>query len=194
MIGAGAVSILAAILVGCASAPATRYYTLMPPPAASKSAAATAHIDWELLPVAVPAQVDQPQWVVRTPDGRLAVLEQERWIAPLGEEIRDAVTENLTRAFGPPRTASSAQGAAPWRVRIEVRRFDLLPDREARLAADWSVRGEGVDATCHFDLSSPVSGLDYLGLARAQQEAMSQLAGAIGAALGKAGKGQAIAC
>src|SRR5436309_2906138 len=84
----GAICVVApALLAGCASVQAPRYHTLMPSPAATvRPLAPAGSMAWEVLPVAVPAGVDQPQWVVTTVDGSLAVLEQERWIAPLGEE------------------------------------------------------------------------------------------------------------
>lgn len=187
-------AVLSALGAGCGSAPTTHYYTLMPPPTAANRAPAAAGLDWEMLPVVIPAQVDQPQWVVRKPDGSVAVLEQERWIAPLGDEIRGAVVERLTQSFGPPRSAAPAEGAAQWRIRVDIQRFDLVPNREARLAADWSLRASGVAISCHLNVSNPVTGLDYIGLARAQQQAITQLADAIGAALRSASKGQAITC
>jgi AcrR family transcriptional regulator len=92
-----------ALLAGCGSAQPPRYHTLMPAPASTaRTPAPAGSLAWEVLPVAVPAGVDQPQWVVRTVDGSLAVLEQERWIAPLGEEIRAAVADRLTQDIGTP--------------------------------------------------------------------------------------------
>ncbi|MEO8122849.1 MAG: PqiC family protein [Burkholderiales bacterium] len=191
---AAALATLSALFAGCGSEPTTHYYTLMPPPAANEQAAVVTRLDWDVLPVGVPAQVDQPQWVVRTGNGSLAVLEQERWIAPLGDEIRGAVVERLTNWFGPPRAGAAANGAPSWRIRIDVQRFDLIPNQQARLEVDWSVRSERVAVSCRASVSHPVTGLDYIGLARAQQQAVAQLADAIGAALQAASKGQAIAC
>ncbi len=191
---AAALASLSAQFAGCGSEPTTHYYTLMPPPAANEHTTAVTRLDWDVLPVVVPAQVDQPQWVVRAGNGSLVVLEQERWIAPLGDEIRGAVVERLTHSFGPSHAGPSAHGASALRIRIDVQRFDLIPNDQARLEADWSVRGEGVAVSCHASLSRRVTGPDYIGLARVQQEAVAQLADAIGAALRAASKGQAIAC
>ncbi len=185
---------LSALLTGCGSTPATRYYTLMPPPGADERAVTATRIEWELLPVVIPAQIDQPQWVVRKADGSLAVLEQERWIAPLGDEIRGAVAERLTRAFGPPLATGSAGKAPHWRIRIDVQRFDLIPGRETRLVADWSVRGDGVAISCVTSVTQQVAEPDYVRMAHAQQQAVSKLADAIGAALQAANKEQAFGC
>ena len=76
----------------------------------------------------VPAQVDQPQFVVRRADDTLAVLEQERWIAPVQDEIRAALIEHLSVRLGPPGAAPRA-GARDWRVAIDVQRFDSAPGR-----------------------------------------------------------------
>lgn len=191
---AASLAALAVLLAGCGSAPPTHFHTLMPPPSANEQPSVATRIDWDVLPVVVPMQVDQPQWVVRTADGSLIVLEQERWIAPLGDEIRGAVVERLTKAFGPPQVGSPANGAATWRIRIDVQRFDLVPNREARLEADWSVRGAGVAVTCHAAVSQQVSEPGYVALARAQQQAVAQLAEAIGAVLKLASKDPQAAC
>lgn len=191
-----ALAILPALLAACAAPPPTRFYTLMPAAAASSAAASGAvkALDWELGPVLVAPQVDQPQWVVRAADGTLVVLENERWIAPLAGEIRGAVGERLTRSFGPPRTQPVPAGAPAWRVGIDVQRFELLPQREARLDANWSLRGESVALTCRTALVQPVAQPGYEALAQAQQQAVQQLADAIAAALEKASHGVAAGC
>lgn len=191
---AAAMASLCALIVGCGSAQPTHYYTLMPAPAAGETAASTPRLDWNVGPVVVPQQVDQPQWVVRAADGSLVVLENERWIAPLGDEIRGAVVERLTRTFGPPNAGPSAEGSPAWRIRIDVQRFDLMPNREARLEADWSLRGEGKALRCHAAFAQPVPSLDFGALARAQQQAVARLADAIGKALETSGKGAAAGC
>ena len=108
--------------------------------AAGPGISATGSLAWEVLPVTVPAQVDQPQWVVQAVDGSLAVLEQQRWIAPLGAEIGAAVAERLTQVVGAPAAASSVVPGKQWRIRVEVQRFDSTPGRETRLEARWALR------------------------------------------------------
>lgn len=185
---------LAVLIAGCGSAPPAHYYSLMPAPAASERAEVSMRLDWNVGPVAIPMQVDQPQWVVRAADDSLVVLENERWIASLGDEIRSAVVERLTKSFGPPNAGASAEGTSAWRIRIDVQRFDLLPNREARLEADWSLRGAGTAMTCHASFSQAVTGVDYLALARAQQHAVARLADAIGEALKMSSKGFPVEC
>lgn len=127
--------LVAAVLSGCASAPPVRLHTLVASTDAPLAAISAAPLPISLRVASVPAQVDQPQWLVRLPDATLALLEQERWAAPLRDELRAAVLQRLAAGFG---IADNARGAR-WRVRIDVTRFESLPDREARLDANWSV-------------------------------------------------------
>ena len=65
-------------------------------------------VAFELLPVSVPAQDDQPQLVIRQGGQGVALLQSERWIAPLGDEIRGALSADLTPRAGWPRRHRSA--------------------------------------------------------------------------------------
>lgn len=143
--GRGAAALLAAVLVAACSTPPTRYHTLMvPPQAASAMAPVAARAApapaWKLLPVSIPVQVDRPQMVVRLADGSLAVVEQERWIAPLADELHASLNERLTDALGVA-AASPRSPRERWRLRIEVQRFDSTLGGAAGLAVEWRLRG-----------------------------------------------------
>ena len=185
-----------ALLAGCGSAQPPRYHSLMPAAASAvRPPALAGSVAWEVLPVAVPAGVDQPQWVVRTVDGSLAVLEQERWIAPLGEEIRAAVADRLTREVGAP--AASAELRKRWRIRIDVHRFDSAPGREVRLEATWTLSSDAEVSTalrCRGEFMQTLAASGYLALAKGQQQAVAQLADAIGRELKALSAGQPAAC
>lgn len=177
-------AVAAVLLAGCAAAPPTRFHTLLDEPVASAAPRTAQPPAWELLPVSVPAQVDQPQLVVRAADGTLALLERERWIAPLADEIHAALTERLAQAFGPAATA----GARPaWRIRVEVKRFDSAPGRYARLDVAWTLLRAGGDAgpatlSCRGSFEQAV-GPGFPALAAGHRQAVGKLADAITAAL-----------
>ena len=185
-----------ALVAGCGSAQPPRYHTLMPAPASTvRPAAPAGSLAWEVLPVAVPAGVDQPQWVVRTVDGSLAVLEQERWIGPLGEEIRAAVADRLTQEIGTP--AVSAESRKRWRIRIDVHRFESAPGREARLEATWTLSSDADAAAalrCRGEFVQALSASGYLALATGHQQAVARLADAIGGELKALNAGQTATC
>ena len=178
---------LCAFAAGCASAPATRFHSLLA--ADARAASAAPALAWQLAPVTMPAQVDRPQLVVRAADDSLVVLEQERWIAPLADEMHAAIAERLAQRFG--------LGAAgtPLRVRVEVQRFDSAPGRYARLVADWSVLAEGAATSfvCRFEAEQPV-GAGYAELAAGHRRAVSRMADAIADALAALAAGRPARC
>ena len=181
----------AALAAGCTSAPPTRFHTLLDAPAAP-AAPAGAPLAWELLPVTVPAQVDQPQLVVRAGDGTLALLESERWIAPLADEYRAALAERLTRALGPPGGPGGTGGKA-WRIRVDVQRFDSLPAAYVREEATWSVAAGSATLTCHGSLQERVEA-GFPALAAGHRKAIERLGDAIAATLRELDAGRTPAC
>jgi len=126
--------------------------------------------------------VDQPQWLVRLPDESLASLEQERWASPLADELRQALLEQLAARFGVVEGRSPApQAAPPLRIALELRRFDALPGREARIEGAWTVAGPAA-LRCSVFIREPATG-GMAELAAAHRRAVARLAGAIGASL-----------
>jgi uncharacterized protein len=184
---------------GCSSAPVTRFHTLLGPPMGKAAATEAGKLAWELLPVVVPVQVDQPQLVVRADDGTLALRENERWIAPLADEYRAALVDRLTQALGvPPTLAEAPRGSRLWRVRVDVQRFDSVPDRYALEELNWSLRpaeAAGGDAllACHGKVEVPV-GAGYPALTAGHRQAVERFAAAIAASLRALDAGQTADC
>ncbi|HET6807018.1 MAG TPA: PqiC family protein [Frateuria sp.] len=182
-------------LAACASEPA-HYYTLLAPAAAQADAAAPAPFDFELVPVAIPAQVDQPQLVIRQGGQGVAPLSGERWIAPLADEVRAALSADLARALHA-RDATGLPGSGKPRLRIKVdlRRFDSAPGDYALVEAAWSVRQLQGDAmlACTAQLREPV-GPGYDALVAGHQRALARLAAQIARVAGPVAAGQAPAC
>ena len=186
-----------ALLGACSSTPAPRFHSLMPAPppptAATATMAPAGPVAWEVLAVSVPPGVDQPQWVVRSVDGSLVVLEQERWIGPLGDEIRAAVAQRLVHTLG-----AAAAGPTRWQVRIDVLRFESAPGREARIDVTWSVASSAGTPSaalrCSGGYVQAVGADGYLALAAAHQKSVALLADAIAAALKSLAAGEAGAC
>jgi len=178
------VLIAAAGLAACASDPPTRFHSLQSATAADSAAPAPQRLV-DLGPVAVPPAVDQPQWVVRLPDGSLRVLEQERWVAPLRDEVRAALLAGLRerQATGDARTAAPPVPAA-WRVRVDVTRFDTVASQGAWLEARWTAvpPSGGAGFACAVSLKEDGPG-DPLALAAAHRKAVDRLADRLGASL-----------
>lgn len=185
---------------GCATTPTTRFHTLLPAPVAAVSRATptTPAQAWELGPVTVPLQVDQPQFVVRMPDDTLAVLEYERWIAPLGDEIRGALIQRIGSAFAvnPTSAAAPAAQGKPWRVAIDVQRFDSAVGRYARLETEWAIRpadGSGPMLRCRSVFEQPVAA-GVPALAAGHRAAVAQLGDTLAAVLKAVAGGASPGC
>ena len=194
----GNMMVLGALLAGCGTAQPPRFHSLLPAPAAvAMSMTVPGPLVWEVSTVGIPPAVDQPQWVVRRADGSLAVLEQERWIAPLADELRAAVSERLTFILGAPMVDANGTPQRLWRVKIDVQRFESWPGREARLDALWSVRAVGGDAaslTCRVEIAEASVSDGYLGLAAAHRRVVGRLGVSIGSAIKALSAGQAVGC
>jgi uncharacterized protein len=195
---AGAAAGIAMLLVtACSSVPQTYFHTLLPaPPAVDKPVVPAGPLAWEVLPVGIPAQVDQPQWVVRTADDNLAVLEQQRWIAPLADEFCAVVTAQISQIVGPPLPKPVVAAGDSWRVRLDVQRFDSAPGRYARIDATWTISSsaEGAAAlTCRGVFTEAV-GPGFPALATGHQKAVGRLAVTIGEELRGLAAGKRVGC
>lgn len=127
-------------LGGCLSTVPTHYHTLLGAAAEGNAPSPPASFLIDVQPVGIPAQVDRPQLVVRDGGGMIP-LEQERWIAPLADEARAALSADLSRELGTADVAGQPRpdGAKVVSVKVDVRRFDSVPGAYAAIDAVWSL-------------------------------------------------------
>jgi uncharacterized lipoprotein YmbA len=188
---AGAVAAL--LLAGCASAPPERFYSL------SNAMAPAAGVPdpgyyIEVQNVSVPQQVARSQLVVTSGEGRIDVLEQERWSSPPASEIGQALSLALSGELGaidvfrtqPP------DKATVYRISTNVQRFESAPGKYALLDIVWSVRLAGGPhvLTCRSTVREEVAA-GYDALVMGHRRALAQAAAAIaqGVRSEAAGKG-----
>src|SRR6188508_867851 len=177
------------VLAACGSVAPTRFHSLMPIEIAARSSAppAASSVVVRLEPIRVPAQVDQAQWLVQLGDDSMAVLEQERWASPLRDEFQQALLEELIVGQGAiDARTQPAPGAAASRVAIDVRRFDSLPGREARIQGSWTINaGDARNGSrCEWLIREAAPG-SFPALAAAHRRAVVRLGAAIGEALAR---------
>lgn len=175
---------LALGLAGCASAP-VHYYTLTTP-AGFVGRAVPAPYPFELSSVNVPAQVDVPQLVVRSGGQGMQLMDGRRWIAPLGDEIRSALSADLAAALGvPDMSGLPGNGKPRLRIAFDVRRFESVPGDHALIEAAWSLRLTGAsderDALACVSVARETVGAGYDALVAGQQQALASLASRIAA-------------
>lgn len=191
--------LLAMVIGACAtSQQSTSYYTLMPDASAANSVTDSSY-QIEVMPVDVPMQVDVPQMVVRVGNGELVPVDTRRWIAPLPNELRNALSWQLTHALGVRDVAGFSKSATTptYRVTLRVQRFDSAPGAYARIDALWSIRSSGDDASALVCTSGAnvTVGAGYPALAQGHQQALAQIAGDIAASISSARKsGNTPAC
>jgi uncharacterized protein len=185
---------LAALLAACAAPAPTRFHTLLVP--ASTPAPANPAWAFELLPVSVPEQVDVPQLVVRSGAGELVPVDTRHWAAPLGRELRSALSDRLSAQLGVRDLHRLAQPRElpVWRISVSIARFDSVPGAYALLDAGWSIAGSGGPVlSCATRVQHGVApGFDAL--VEGHQRAVAQLAQAIGGALQVLQSGAAASC
>ncbi|MBK5529451.1 membrane integrity-associated transporter subunit PqiC [Pseudomonas sp. TH06] len=168
------ITVLAAfMLLGACRSDPISFHTLTPVQLGSTRAGAQIPIEG----ISVPPQVDRPQIVIRQGNSGLAILETEWWGASLADELRSALTDQL----------SNSSGRGNVSVRIEVQRFDSIPGQYGLIDAKWRLRPLGdTDSelvTCRSTLQTP-SGPSIDDLVAAQQNNVKQLASLISQAAG----------
>ena len=179
------VCILVALAAGCASTPASRFYTLR---AASGPAATPSNLSIAVGPVSVPAVVDRPQIVVNMGPNQVRLEEFNRWAAPLQNNIARVVADNLVLMLGTARVTLSAQtlsADADYRAAIEVQSFESAPGEAAMLDAVWTVRRtkDGKAGTGRTTVREMAQEKGYDALAAAHSRALARLSADIAAAV-----------
>ena len=178
---------LAAALSGCASPP-SQFYTLAAtarPEAGASPAAYGVAVDG----VALPATVDQPQFVVQKGPNRVAVDEFNRWAAPLASSVAGTLAENLVVLLGTSRVVSGPLAPSfdpAYRVTVDILRFESVPGEAATLDALGLVRRPGAGAATtsgRTTLREPVQGQGYDALAAAHSRAIAGMSRDIAAAI-----------
>ncbi|OXI15509.1 PqiC family protein [Burkholderia sp. AU15512] len=201
-LGAGAVIALTA----CASNP-VHYYTLVSPAtsatttATSTTARAAAPLAINVLPVGIPAQLDQQQMVVRSGTGAARILDNERWVAPLGDELRAALSSALVEQLGARNVTGLPRPSNQivMSIRTQVRRFDAWPGSMAQFEADWVVGVQqdtpgtpgtpGTRISCSTRLNEAAPG-GYADMVRVQQRMIEQFATRIASTVRSVGNGR----
>lgn len=149
-------------VAGCTSVPKSSYYTLSPV-SQTNAVASQAPFAISVRPVQVPDQVDRPQIVLHDDAGtQVNLLNDSQWAAPLANEIRDAVAQNLAQRLGVLELAprDMPKSLAYWVVDLSVQRFESVYGRQAVLEATWRQtprQGAGKDArACRVLIRVPV--------------------------------------
>jgi uncharacterized protein len=187
--------VIASLLGGCAST-SLRFYTLVPESGRDASAAVAARYRLEVDPVSIPAQVDRLELVARLPDGGITIADGDQWIAPVADELQNALSVELLHRLGgadPP----EATGSESLSVRLNVERFESSPNQYALIEASWHLElkeaGKDLEVVCRTRAYEPVRG-GYPEMVRGYQRAVALIADQIASVAQGSGGGVAAEC
>lgn len=140
-----ALPILAAVLVGCAESPKSRFYTLSAldqPGAIDPVAKAPFQVD----AVSLPTSLERPQIIRAVNDNVIQVNEYERWAGPLREMFSRVLIEDLASRMGlsPALLIWNAPSASDRILSVRVSDFSADLDGQVALEASWTLsNGQG---------------------------------------------------
>jgi uncharacterized protein len=177
---------LACFGVGCTSAP-VHYYTLTPPPDKSwPTADEMLAIDVRV--IHTPPQLDRAELLVRAGPSNVTLLENEYWLSPLHDEIKDALRLELQRRLG--RLRAVRPSLTKITIDIDVQHFEAQLGQHALFQASWRAtlflsdqrpNGERLQ-TCAFLADERIS-TDYAGMVEGYQREIAEFAEEIVSAL-----------
>lgn len=187
------------LLAGCTSTSTVHYDLNSSPSTPPKGGQAP--VAYELSDVSVPEIFDVSSLVVRQPNDSMMVLSHDKWVAPLGQVVRSALTEALTQQLGMPPIQSILSSAQLQKARLNnvyvaLQQFDMRPAKQASITVLWRIDfadKRNKDLTCYSVFSQPVTP-GVLPLVVAQQKNVQALAAQIASALTNGKAPQAARC
>jgi len=178
-------SILAlSILSGCASTEPSRFYTLSAikdTGSVQRVPALEQRIIVGVGPVEIPDYLDRPQIATRDGANELKLSEFDRWAGSLREDIGRVLSENLSVLLAQNRVAvvpTYSGMSFDYRIIMNISRFDVMPDGNVALRAQWSIiekDGRTVDVMRESAFTVAVQEKDYSGKVSAMSRALEML-------------------
>lgn len=164
---------------GCATRQADHFYVLAAQPTDARELGA--RIDRQImLRLTLPSLVDRNEMVLATPEG-VAVMEHERWAAPLTDLMTTALRQDMEQrradvmVLAGGRTA--AAGVALIKVEVDVVQLWARRGVEVGIEAQWRVTDSGNHSSLGRDVFvAPVHSDSYAAVAAALNTCVGQLA------------------
>ena len=163
----------AATLSGCASPAKEHFYQLsFAAPISTAEVAAHAAYDVQIEYVRIPEAINRPQLVVQQTATEALVRDDQRWIAPIDEQMRQALQANLQAQLPHAWVSEHPQGnmsTTRYRISIDVRDLRTTLASEVSMDVVWVI----ADANKHplrrqqRRISVPLKDSDYRSIAPA---------------------------
>jgi uncharacterized protein len=190
-----ALALLASLLAGCGSSPATRFYLLNGlggPGKAAPAAAGERCLALGIGPVKLAEYLDRPQIVLRVTPNEVKLAELDHWAEPLERTLSRVLAENLSGLL-----CTKTVRIYPWtgspsldyRVDVEILRLDGPIGQEVNLEVQWTLYDGGGEKKVLLDRKStfrePSAGEGIPALVSAQSRAVAALSREIAEAIRK---------
>jgi uncharacterized protein len=164
-------------LCACVSRQRDHFYVLESQPAGPTTS--RTQFDRQVtLQVTVPSLVDRNEMVLATPGG-VAVLDHERWAAPLADLVTATLGQDIERRRNDvvvlPRSADHT-GIPLIRIRVEVDRVSAQLGQPLTIETHWRVTRDGKETVGRDTFVSPQQPQDYSGVAAALSACIALLA------------------
>jgi uncharacterized protein len=134
-------AIVLTLFAGCATSPASKFYTLSPVQVVEQSSG-TKPVMIAIDPVTVPELVDRSQIVTTLDANRVSIDEFARWAEPLKSQIPRVLGADLVQ-FIPGAIVSTYPQRVDdnaYRISVDVQAFDSSTNGTVTMAVIWSVR------------------------------------------------------
>lgn len=156
----------------------------------------------EIAPVSLPDRVNRPEIVTSEADGRIRVLEFDRWVGDLSNEIELVLDRVLWKRLGAANVYQSPMNEAAvgprtyYRLNVSLSRFDVVVGEGATVDGTWTVRRLGGErrAMCRFATIQPLAGDSAEEIASALRQATRVFANAVAVSMERLQKGDRAPC
>lgn len=185
----GLLAVFIAGMNGCATPQPERFYTLVVAPAAHSLLNTEASV--ALGPITLPALIDRPQLVVTQGEHEVQILEQQRWAAPLRQEIPRVIAARIETIAGRRVVVYPERTATPqFKVTLSIVTFDSRLGSSATVTAEWEIKvvATGMIHAGQSVASEVVATNDYAALVAAHARALARIGDEVAAAINGLGK------
>ena len=178
----------ACLLLAACLSERDHFYTLKTLPEGERTGAApTVHA---LLSVSVPSLVDRSEMVVNTSDTGIVVLDHERWVLPLSDQVSQTLARDIEKRRSDVLIGDRGFDRAatpPVIFKVDIVRMMAQQHRRVSIEAHWRVVDEsaGLDQIGSTEFEAPLDGEDYAAIAKAYSVVLSELADTLAATLSR---------
>ena len=177
-------SMILIILVGCASSPPTRFYTMnsiVASDATQQNTSENREMAIGIGPIEISDYLDRPQIVTGVGPNEFRISEFDRWAGNIRHNISTVLAENMSVLLSTDRVY-----VYPWkqsvqidyRIEASVIRFHGMSDNNIMMRTHWTILGEDRKKPLLFRMSNyseQIDGQGYEALVAAHNRVLAEL-------------------